>query len=51
MAALFFGLCGLRTVGAVLLAVGVVLLLVASVEYARAARAPARRAPGASTSR
>jgi CDP-diacylglycerol--glycerol-3-phosphate 3-phosphatidyltransferase len=39
MAALFFGLCGLRTLGAVLLAIGVVLLLIASIEYARAARA------------
>ncbi len=39
MAALFLGICGLRTLGAVLLAVGVALLLVASVEYLRAARA------------
>lgn len=39
MAALFLALCGLRTLATVLLAVGVALLLVASVEYLRAARA------------
>ncbi len=39
MGALFWGLCGLRTLGALFLAVGVVLLLVATVQYARAARA------------
>jgi len=52
MAALFFALCGLRTLGAVLLAVGVALLLVASVQYARDARAQlrARQPPGGETS-
>ena len=39
MAALFFGLCGLRTLGALFLAVGVALLVVATIQYARAARA------------
>jgi cardiolipin synthase len=37
MSALFFGLCGLRTLATVLLAIGVGLLLIASVEYARSA--------------
>jgi cardiolipin synthase len=38
MAAIFFALCGLRTIATVLLALGVVLLVIASVEYLRAAR-------------
>jgi cardiolipin synthase (CMP-forming) len=37
MSSLFFGICGLRGLGNVLLAVGVALLLVATVEYVRAA--------------
>ncbi|MCD6726259.1 MAG: CDP-alcohol phosphatidyltransferase family protein [Solirubrobacteraceae bacterium] len=37
MSAIFFGLVGLRGLGSVLLAVGVALLLIASVEYVRAA--------------
>ena len=39
MSALFFGICGLRTLGNVLLAAGVALLLVATVQYVRSARA------------
>ncbi|MCX8018801.1 MAG: hypothetical protein N2690_13025, partial [Rhodocyclaceae bacterium] len=35
MSAIFFGLCGLATLGAVLLAAGVTLSIVASVQYAR----------------
>lgn len=38
MSALFFGLTGLRTLGAVLLAAGVALLVAATIEYARSAR-------------
>ena len=39
MGGLFLGLCGARTAGAISLAIGVVLLLVATVEYGRSARA------------
>ncbi|CAB4925281.1 unannotated protein [freshwater metagenome] len=38
MSALFFGVCGLRDLATVLLAIGVAMLLVASVAYARDAR-------------
>ena len=39
MSSLFFGICGLRTLGTVLLAAGVLLLVVATIEYLRSARA------------
>jgi cardiolipin synthase len=35
MASLFFAMCGLETLGAVLLAIGVALLVIATVEYGR----------------
>jgi cardiolipin synthase len=35
MSALFFGLCGLRTLGAILLAIGLVLAIAATVQYGR----------------
>jgi cardiolipin synthase (CMP-forming) len=38
MGSLFFAICGLRDLATVFLAVGVVLLLIATVEYARSAR-------------
>jgi len=38
MGGLWLGLCGLRTAATVMLAVGVVLLVIATVEYARSAR-------------
>jgi cardiolipin synthase len=38
MSSLFFAVCGLQTLATVLLAIGVALLVVASVEYFRAAR-------------
>ena len=38
MSSLFFAICGLRTLATVLLAAGVALLIVATVEYARSAR-------------
>jgi cardiolipin synthase len=38
MSSLFFAICGLRTLARALLAVGVTLLIVATVEYARSAR-------------
>ena len=39
MGGLFLGLCGARLAGALFLALGVALLVVATVEYARSARA------------
>jgi cardiolipin synthase len=42
MSSLFFGICGLRTLGNVLLAIGVALLLVATVQYVRSALAQLR---------
>ena len=38
MGALFWAMCGLRTLATLMLAAGVVLLLIATVEYARSAR-------------
>ena len=38
MGGLWLGLCGLRTAATVMLAIGVVLLLIATIEYARSAR-------------
>jgi cardiolipin synthase (CMP-forming) len=54
MTAIFAGLVGLRTLGAVLLYLGLALAIVASVEYARSARAQLRakaqdRIPSSST--
>ncbi len=47
MGGLWLGLCGLRTAATVMLAIGVVLLVIATIEYARSARRQlaARAAP------
>jgi hypothetical protein len=46
MTAIFAGLVGLRTLGEVMLYLGLVLALVATVEYGRSARAQLRRRAG-----